>query len=308
MKYRKLGNTGINVSAIGLGGHEFGKNDFILGWHDDSKKAIIPGFIFEGFGGENRLAIVKTALDLGINIFDLTIDSEIEAMGRILSKLQPSDEIIIQTRPQGMIYTYDHENRKMAQYDLLKAETVRLCGLLNRDHIDIYNFAFMQNAIDADPDYLDKICHNIARLKAEGLIRFACADTFSGAETYLEQFNTGCFDSTFTNYNIIEKRLREMVVPAACQKGIGIVCREAFMKAKLFKMAEEAGITDRSLTARSAIQWILKDERVACVMVGVANPEQLKDNCSVLEKAVDNYEEIINKIMQTQSFRSALRE
>jgi len=307
MEYRKLGTTGVEVSAIGLGGHEFGPDDFIRGFQDDGKKAVQPGFLFDGFGGENRTAIVREALDLGVNLFDLTIDSEVEAMGRVLKELRPSGELVIQTRPQGMVYGYDPENRQMARYDLLKPEVERLCGLLQRDHVDILNFAFMQAALDADPEYLEKIADNIARLKGEGLIRWASADTFSGPQTYLTQYAAGCFDTSFVNYNIIERANRETVIPAADEAGIGVLCREAFMKARLFAMAEEAGFSDRSLVARSVLQWILREERISSVMIGVADPDQLRDNCSVLEVPVAEGDAIIRAIMQTEACRSATR-
>jgi len=57
-----------------------------------------------------------------INFFDVTQDSEKEALGRNLREIPPPYEIYIQTRPEGMVYTYDKFNKKMANYKLIKSE------------------------------------------------------------------------------------------------------------------------------------------------------------------------------------------
>lgn len=141
MQFRPFGSTGLQVSAIALGGHEFGPQGQIRCFHEAFSQAVTRGNILPGFGQENRSRIVAAALDLGINLFDLTIDSEKEAMGRLLSELSAADEILIQTRPEGMVYGYDPQNRQMAQYDQLKAEVERICTLIRRDRVDILNLA-----------------------------------------------------------------------------------------------------------------------------------------------------------------------
>jgi aryl-alcohol dehydrogenase-like predicted oxidoreductase len=308
MKFRRLGKTGIDVSVIGLGGHEFHPDGEVRGFHDNYKLAVTAGHVFPGFGLQDREKLVKRALDIGINIFDCTIDSEKKAMGRILKRLHVSHDILIQTRPEGMVYTYDPENRKMADYALLKAEVQRILGLLKRDAIDILNFAFMQSAVDTDPEYLDKIGDNIRRLKNEGLIRFASADTFSGEALYLRQFQSGHFDTTFINYNITEIHMNDAVLPTAHKLGIGVVCREPFMKGGLFRMAEQAGFTDRACAARLALQWILSNANVASVMVGVSNIAQLEQNVQAADPSEPSNDDraIMDRIMATQLYRDEL--
>ncbi len=283
MIYRDLGQTGQKVSALALGGHEFYPDGGIRGFKEDLKLSVTRGHVFEGFGGANRKAIVSRALDLGINLFDATMDSEKDAMGRIFADLKPSVDVLIQTRPEGMVYTYDPENRQMAHYDLLETEVIRICGLLKRDHVDILNFAFMKEALDADPDYLEKIGSNIERLKEKGLIRFAGADTFSGEATYLEQYRSGHFDTTFINYNLLDDAMDDNVIPEAAGTGIAVLTRESFKKGRIFALAEASGVADRSLVARCALKWILSNHHLASTVIGVASPAQLEQNCAMLE-------------------------
>ena len=310
MLYRRFGTTDLEVSVIGLGGHEFHPDGRVRGFGDDKTLAVTRGYVFEGFGQENRRAIVQRALDLGINLFDLTIDSEKDAMGRLLRDLRPSQEIVIQTRPEGMCYTYDPMNRQMAQFDLLKAEVVRICKMLGRDHVDILNFAFMKEALEEDPEYLDKIGANIARLKQEGLIRFASADTFSGEATSLAQYASGHFDSTFINHNILREAANHAIIPAAAAHGMAVFAREAFMKGRLFRFAAEAGIDDRAFVARCSIKWILSDPRVVSTMVGVANAAQLESNCAVVDSLAltDEEERVLAAIQATSGFQAALEQ
>ncbi len=304
MIYREYGKTGLKVSAIGLGGHEFGDGGLIRAFGENQKLAVTPGHIFDGFGGKNREEIVKKALDLGINIFDLTIDSEKEAMGRILKNLKPENEIIIQTRPEGMVYTYDPKNRKMANYTLIREEVVRILKLLGRETIDILNFAFMKEALEADPDYMDKIGCNIKKLKQEGLIRFASADTFSGDETYLKQINSGHFDSVFINYNINEQHVESKILSVVKEKGMGLLSRVAFRKGRIFRIAAEAGINDRDYTARILLKWIINNEMVTTIIIGVSDKFQLENNVKTLKNLVitDNEQQSLDKIFNTPMF------
>ena len=282
MIYREYGNKGIKLSVLGLGGHEFYSDGRIRGFADDYQLAVTPGYIFPGFGEKNRESIVKKALEMGINFFDLTIDSEKEAMGRILKKLKPSEEIYIQTRPEGMVYTYDENNKKMADYGLLKNEVTRILKLIGRERIDILNFAFMRSALESDSEYMDKIGYNISSLKKEGLIRFANADTFSGEEIYLTQIQSGHFDSIFIDFNIIDKYVKNRIMPACNERSIAIDCRVLFKKGRVFTLAEEAGITDKNLVARTIIKWVLS-HNVTSAIIGVSSVDQLMNNVNIVE-------------------------
>ena len=44
------------------------------GFNEDFVKAITPGYIFPGFGGDKRKALLGAAYDAGVNFFDVTHD------------------------------------------------------------------------------------------------------------------------------------------------------------------------------------------------------------------------------------------
>ncbi len=306
MVYKEVGHTGVKISILSMGGHEYLPDGRSRGFNENFELAIRPGYFFEGFGQERRKEVLSLAYQQGINFFDVTQDSEKEALGRNLKGLPPPYEIYIQSRPEGMVYNYDPYNAKMAQYELLKAEIERGLKLLQRDCLDFLNIAFMKSALDHDPEYLGKITHNIGRLKKEGLIRFASADTFSGEYTYLKQIESGCFDTVYINFNFADVGAKRKVFPMAKEKDLAVISREAFMKGELFKMGEEVGLKDRSQLANIALKWTLSHEEVTTVVVGTNNPGHLVKNLEVLkdQKLTDEERQIIEKIKTSSLYRA----
>lgn len=306
MQYRKIEKANIELSVIGLGGHEYLPNGSSRGFNEDRQNAIKPGYVGQGYGGEKRRELLKMAYDNGINFFDVTIDPEKEALGRNLREVPPPHDIYIQTRPEGMGYGYDPENRKMATYDLLKTEVQRILALMQRDQIDFFNFPFLQSALDADPEYLDKIRHNISELKREGLIRFATADNFSGEQTYLSQINAECFDTLAMNFSFADNAACQTVLPIAQSQDMGIITREVFQKGRLFQMGEEVNVTDRSLLARIALKWNLSISQVTTALVGADDTDQLQNTLSVLEHPdlTDEESKILEKLRTSPTYQS----
>jgi len=306
MQYRRFGKTNVEISVFGMGGHEYLPDGRSRGFNENFELAVTPDHIFDGFGQEIRRKVLKIAFNNGINFFDVTQDSEKEALGRNLKEIRPPYEIYIQTRPEGMVYTYDECNRKMAQYELLKAEVHRILKLLQRDRLDFLNLAFMKSALDNDPEYLAKIGSNISNLKKEGLIRFACADTFSGEYTYLKQIEAGCFDAVYINFNFADHGAGRKVLPIAKEQRLEVITREAFMKGALFGMGKEVGLTDRSRLAEVGLKWNLSHAAVTNVIVGTNNPDHLLKNLNVLNNLDLTGEDngVIDQIKTSDSYKA----
>lgn len=305
MKYRKFGKLDLEISVVSMGGHEYLPSGASRGFNENFELAVRPDYLFDGFGQESRKQVLAAAFEHGINFFDVTMDSEKEALGRNLRDMPPPYPVYVQTRPEGMGYTYDKNNVKLARYSTLKAEVERILKLMQRECIEFLNIPFMQCALDNDPEYLARIGENIRGLKQEGLIRYACADTFSGEQTYLAQINAACFDAVYINFSFGDWRALDRVFPSAVDQGLAIIGREAFMKGKLFKMAEEAGGIDKTGLACAALKWCLAHEEVSTVIYGTGKAKNLVSAARAIEdlRLTDEEQAIIAKIKATKMFQ-----
>jgi aryl-alcohol dehydrogenase-like predicted oxidoreductase len=281
--YREFGTSGVRLSVLGLGGHEYLPDGRLRGFQEDFARAITPGHVFAGFGQDQRRSVLKLAYDHDINFYDATQDSEKEALGRNLREMPPPFEVYVQTRPEGMMYDRDPGNRKMADYAALKAEVERILKLLRRERIDFLNLGITPDAL-RDPDYLPRLRSTVERLKQDGLVRFASADTFRGENVYLSMIASRAFDTMFINLNFGDDAGRRAVLPAARAAGMAVVAREAFMKGELFKMGAEVGLTDRARLAQASLRWLLAVPELTCVVVGAAGPAHV---ASALEVVAD---------------------
>ena len=284
MIHRTSPRVGVALSLFSMGGHEYLSDGRSRGFNEDMGKATrTPGYLFEGFGGPPRQETLRIAYETGINFFDVTQDSEKDALRRNLKQMPPPYEIFVQTRPEGMCYGYDAFNRGLADYARLKAEVQRSLKLLGRERVDFLNFGILRGALDHDPAYLAKLKDNIGRLQREGLIRWASADTFSGESTFLKMIESGAFDACNLNFNCGDWGARRAVIAAAHAAGMAVFVREAFFKGLLFKMAAEAGIADRAALAAAALRWCLAFPEVTSLTIGTGNPSHLRGNLAVVD-------------------------
>lgn len=304
LERRPFGSTGLRLSRLALGGHEYLPDGRSRGFNENMKQAVSPGYVGEGYGGPKRRQVLAAAYDLGINVFDVTIDSEKEALGRNLREMPPPYDIHIQTRPEGMCYGYDENNRKLLDYALLRAEVQRGLKLLGRDCIDLFNVGLLNWSIDNDPDYMATLAGNLAALKREGLIRHAVADSFSGERLYLAMMRSGGFDAVNVDLNLGDAQALQTVLPAARAAGLGCVAREAFFKGALFQIGAQAGIPDKALLARMALKWV-NLHRPDVLIVGVDNADQLQTNAHSLQAGAwtSEDEDLLVRLRASPAFR-----
>jgi len=126
MEYVKLGNTGMEVSKICLGCMSFG--DASTGFHGWTLKE------------DESNAIIKRAVELGINFFDTancySFGTSEEYLGRALREYTKRDETVVATK--GFIRMGEGPNRQGLSRKAIMQEADASLKRLGTDYIDLY--------------------------------------------------------------------------------------------------------------------------------------------------------------------------
>lgn len=311
MQVRALGATGQSVSVLGLGGHEFHDDGRMRGLSDNLAEAAKPGYRRDDFGGPGRQALVAAAVASGATLFDVTIDPEVEALGRNLRALPGgAGDALVQMRPQGMCYSYEAGNAGLADASRLTAEVDRLRALSGQDRIGILNIGFEWPALEA-PGYLKRLADALAALKASGRIALAgCDGLWCGEPLYLRMIEAGCFDVVWINLNPLCPAPLERVIPAARAAGMGVIVREAFAKGRLPAMARETlGADDVGAACAGSLRWILRQD-VDSLVIGARSAAEWQANLAVAagEGDGERADETLARLLATGPARAAAAE
>ncbi len=202
---RRLGNSGLAVTTVGLGTNNFGmKLDL-----------------------EQSRAVVHAALDAGINFFD-TADSYGDSEARIGEILQGKrNDVIIATkfgsdvRRLGQDNGADFDARGSRRYIRRAAEAS--LRWLRTDWIDLYQIH--------RPDPLTPIDETLSALDdlvREGKVRYLGHSNFNGWQTADAEWTARTrgferFISAQNHYNLLEREIEADLVPALEEYQIGLL-------------------------------------------------------------------------------------
>jgi aryl-alcohol dehydrogenase-like predicted oxidoreductase len=220
MRTRPLGKTGLHVSELGFGSL--------------FASSLGPGF-------EQSRSAVHQAVELGINYFDTApayANSE-EVLGSILKEIKAP--LIVSTKLGGRPHPFDPRN--VAQ---LKQSAEQSLRLLHRDVIDVLFIHEpdrpLQYAWWTDPaSVIGPVLEVLDDLKRRGLVRF----TGVGGTTMAEMSHlvrSGKFDVVLTafNYSALFREADQEVIPAARERGMGIVLGSALQQGALGRRYDQA--------------------------------------------------------------------
>lgn len=297
LEFRSLGRSGLRVSAIGLGGNNFGR----AGTRTETQ--------------EGTDAVVHAALDAGVNLID-TADVYGREYGLSETFLGNAlrgrrDEVVIATK-------FGHETidspikgwgaRGSRRYIRLAVE-----GSLRRlqtDWIDLYQLH--------TPDPLtpiDETLTALGDLVREGKVRYLGHSNLPGwqiaeAELVARQLGTPGFVSAQDEYNLLRRRVEDEVLPAVRHFGIGFLpyfpLQNGLLTGKFTRddrpadtrisrqrphvadeapwdvleqyaaFAEARGVSMLEAT----FGWLLAQPGLSSVIAGATKPEQIRENAA----------------------------
>jgi aryl-alcohol dehydrogenase-like predicted oxidoreductase len=205
MSYRRLGESGLVVSVVGIGCNNFGRK----------------------LDEAGTRAVVNAALDVGINFFD-TADvygdrggSE-EQLGAALRGRR--DDVVVATK-FGMSMSgrngIDHGARGSRRY-IMRAVEASL-RRLGTDHIDLYQFH------TPDPGTpIEETLATLDDLVRAGKVRYLGNSNFAGwqiadAAWIAETSGRTAFISAQNHYSLLERDVEVEVAPACVRYGLGLL-------------------------------------------------------------------------------------
>ena len=262
MQYRKFGNTGVEISALGFGCMRFPEyQDEAGAWHVDQEKTT---------------EMLMRAVDLGVNYFDSAYyycheNSEI-ALGKALAPIR--DKVYISTK-------CPMDNIKSA--DDYEAQLDKSLAKMGTDYVDFYHFwAINQKVFDEKIVPLG-LMERALELKKKGKIRhisFSFHDTPEALKHIID--NGYAMESVLLQYNLLDRANEEMIQYAA-QKGLGVVVMGPVGGGRLAAptaLAQKLGSGDLH-TYELALRFVLGNPGVSCALSGMQNSTMVEQNAAV---------------------------
>lgn len=301
MQYRKLGKTGMNISAISLGTWQVGGK-----WGSD-------------FNNDTAAAILNEAIDSGINFIDTAdvySDGESEkAVGKILKSR--SEKIFVATKCGRQIQPHVNEGYQPAVLRKYVEDSLKRLQLETIDLIQLH-------CPPTQVYYRPEIFELFDVLKKEGKIQ----NLGVSVEKVEEALKAIEYDNVTTVqiiFNMFRQRPAQLFFSEAIKKDIGVIVRvplasglltgtfgkqtsftagdhrtfnrngEAFDKGETFSGIDyETGLAavedlkkifpGRDNLAPVALKWILQHQAVSCIIPGASSVQQVDSNLSALEE------------------------
>jgi uncharacterized protein len=259
---RALGKTGVEVSALALGG--------------------VVGMQFAPGPDHDPVALAEAALNLGINYFDSAPtynngQSE-QNYGQVLARRRK--EVFLATKLEER--TYDGAMRGIEQ-SLKRLQT---------DHVDLLQIHGI-TASENIPAWekADGVLTALRKLRDQKVTRFIGVTGHENAEKLLEAIEKYDFDALLTTLNPVARRkpFRDQLLPAANAKKMGVIAMKVMgggggclASGNPFKQVAKAYYdqTDHQQPPESLIRYTL-GLPISAAVIGVASVEQLKANLEI---------------------------
>jgi len=285
MNKRALGNTGLKVSELSLGGGQF----------------------YSGCTVEQVKEVVKAAFSAGINYCDTApgYGQSEKLLGQAFADVgQPC---IVSTKLGGYPEPFDPRDPQA-----LRASVEHSLKLLRRDHIDILMIHEPDRPGQFDwwtdwENFTGPVLDIMDELKTEGVIRF----TGLGGTTAYELahiINTGRFDIVLTafNYSLLWREAEIAVIPAAKANNMGIIIGSPLQQGALarrfdeqiahgarwlspprrqqykalYALLDELGISIIEL----AMRFVISNPDISSVLTGARTAAELQENVAAVQK------------------------
>jgi len=302
VQQRKLGNTGLSVSAIGFGCWEMGNPEY-------------------GSSNDNEMiAAVHRAIDLGVTLFDTApnygFGGSEEVLGRALGARRK--DIILVSKVGITWDPVTHTTKFDGRYSTLKRINEESLRRLGTDYLDLVLMHW------PDPETpIEETMRALEELRTSGKARHVGVSNFSAYELReAQKYAPICANEV--GYNLFDRRWEHEMFPTAQDLGIGIMAygpmahglltgtlprQNAFDERdwrrhgnifgqRLFgpNLSQNLDVVDQLLTVADrtgtslpllALAWVLRNPAVSVALTGCRSPREIEENVRALDVALD---------------------
>ncbi|WP_026564001.1 aldo/keto reductase [Bacillus sp. UNC41MFS5] len=277
MKKRKLGNSDLYVTELGLGCMSIGTEE------------------------KSARKIIEASLEEGINYFDTADLYDFGENERIVgAALKDIRENVIIATKVGNRWSQDKKGWSWdPSKSYIKEEVKQSLKRLGTDYIDLYQ---LHGGTINDP--MEETIEAFEELKAEGFIRYYGISSIR-PNVIREYVKKSSIVSVMMQYSILDRRPEEEALPLLQDHGVSVVTRGPLAKGllsdKMLEKVTDKGYQDYSLNelnevlpmlkekladSRSfteiALQYNLANPVVASVVAGASSPEQIRSNAKAV--------------------------
>lgn len=287
MEYRKLGNTGLDVSVLSFG-------------------ASSLGAVFHEINIDDCIETVHAALDGGINLIDVS-----PAYGGTLAELNLGRALQGVARDRYILASkIGSYSEARGDYDYSRASTERSVEhslvRLGVDHLDLIQCHDIEFA-DHD-QIVNETLPALHRLKEQGLVRHVGITglPLKVFPAILDRVGPGVVETilSFCHYEMNDTSLADML-PYLKEKGVGIINASPTGMGLLTERGAPAwhpasmAIQDGCRKAvdhckargvdivKLAVQFCLANPDIATTLVGTARPQNIRDNIAHANEPID---------------------
>jgi predicted aldo/keto reductase-like oxidoreductase len=256
MRYRSLGRTGFEISALGFGAMRLP--------FDDEAESV---------------AIIQRAFDQGVNYVDTAYTygggrSE-PIVGRAVRGYR--DRVRVATK----FPIWDaHET---SDYRRVLGEQLRRLGL---DYIDFYHFhGLSQEHFERRVLGLG-LLDEAQKVRDEGLIRHISFSFHDRAEVMPQIIDTGVFDSVLCQYNLLD-RSNQAAIEYAHQRGLGVVVMGPIGGGRLggpSRTIQAMVPGQRVSSPELALRFVLANPNIDCALSGMGSRQMVDENAEVASR------------------------
>lgn len=212
MKLRKLGQSDMSITPIGIGAWAIGGGQWEFAWgpQDD----------------EESVGAIRAGLDRGINWIDTApaygLGHSETVVGRAIKELSPRPYIFTKC---SLVWDESRKISHNLQAASIRREAEASLKRLAIDSIDLYQIhwpAWAGNAESASPGSIEEAVGEMAKLKAEGKIRHIGVSNFNASQMQ-RAIQVAPVASLQPPYSLLFREVEASILPFALEHNIGVI-------------------------------------------------------------------------------------